>query len=144
MYVLNFFLSIFPSWFSILNNLLIMNSLIATMKDFDIRFFTMFQFYTAWNYPSNLWFSDVFREYKRRTMGRNKSIFLNHFSPVYLFCTHLWTSENLRSSIISRGYKIRTLRRNGWNYKFFMLIFTQLKNSFFQGGATFINYFRIF
>ena len=64
MYVLNFFLSIFPSWFSILNNLLIMNSLIATMKDFDIRFFTMFRFYTARNYPSNLWFSDVFREYK--------------------------------------------------------------------------------
>ena len=35
------------------------------------------------------------------------------------------------------------MRRNGWNYELFMLIFTQLKNNFFQ-GATFINCFRIF
>ena len=36
-------------------------------------------------------------------------------------------SENLRSSIVSRGYKIGTLRRNRLNYKLFMLIFTQFK-----------------
>ena len=80
-------MSIFPLWFSILNNLLIMDSLIGIMKDFVSRFFTMFQFYNSWNYPSNLWFCDVFREYKKGTLGRNKSSFLTHFSPVFLFCT---------------------------------------------------------
>ena len=42
-----------------------MDSLIGIMKDLDSRFFTMFLFYTTWNYPSNLWFSDFFREDKR-------------------------------------------------------------------------------
>ena len=69
--------------------------------------------------------------------------FLTYFSQVFLFCTPLWTSENLRSSIISRRYKIETLKRNRWNYDLCMLIFRQLKNSFYQ-GATFINCFRIF
>ena len=32
--VLNFLLLIFPIWFSILNNLIIMDSLIGIMKDF--------------------------------------------------------------------------------------------------------------
>ena len=50
--------------------------------------------------------------------------------------------ENVRSSVVSRGYKIGTLGRNGWNYALFILIFTQF-HSFFQ-GATFINCFRIF
>ena len=44
--VLNFFLPISPLWFSILNNLLITDSLIGIVKDFVSRFFTMFQFYT--------------------------------------------------------------------------------------------------
>ena len=59
----------------------------------------------------NLWFSDIFREYKRGTLGRNKSSFLTHFSPMFLFCTpckktldlKILTSENLRSSIVFRG-----------------------------------------
>ena len=51
-------------------------------------------------------------------------------------------SENPRSSIVSRGYKIRTLRRSGWN-KLVMLIFKQFKNSLFQ-GATFTNCLGIF
>ena len=85
--VLNVFLPIFSLWFSILNNLLIMDSLIDIMKNFHSRFFTMFPFYTTWNYPSKLWFSDVFREYKRGTLGRNRSSFLTHFRPVFHFCT---------------------------------------------------------
>ena len=94
--------------------------------------FTMFPFYTTWNYPSNLRFSDVFREYKRETLIRNKSSFLTHRSPVFLFCTLLWTSKKLRSSIISRGYETGILRRNGWNCELSMLIFRELKNSFFK------------
>ena len=43
-YVLNFFWQIFPSWFSILNKLLIMNFLISSIKDFVLRFFTTFPF----------------------------------------------------------------------------------------------------
>ena len=50
-YVLNLLWQIFPSWFSILNNLLIMNFLIGSMKDFVLRFFTAFPFSTPWNYP---------------------------------------------------------------------------------------------
>ena len=45
-YVLNLLWQIFPSWFSILNNLLIMNFLIGSMKDFVLRFFTAFPFST--------------------------------------------------------------------------------------------------
>ena len=67
----------------------------------------------------------------------------NSFQPSVPLLYPLWMPENLRSSIVSRGYKIGTLRRNGWNYKSFMLLFTQFKNSFFQ-GATFINCFLIF
>ena len=63
--VLNFFLPIFPLLFSILNNLLIIESLIGIVKDFVSRFFTMFPFIPPLNYQSNLWFSDIFWEYKR-------------------------------------------------------------------------------
>ena len=84
--VLNFFFPRFLLWLSISNNLLIMDSFIGIMKDFASRLFTMSPFYTAWSYPSNLWFSDVFREYKRGTLGRNKSRFLTHSSSVFLFC----------------------------------------------------------
>ena len=88
--VLKLFLPIFPLWFSILKNLLIMDSLIAIlkdMKDFVSHFFTVFPFYTPWNYQSNLWFSDVFWDYKTGILGRNRSSFETHFSPVFPFCT---------------------------------------------------------
>ena len=137
-------MSIFPLWFSILSNLLIMDSSIGVMRDFVSCFFMMFQFYTPWNYPSNLWFFDVFREHNRETLERNKSSLFDPFQPSVPLLYPLKMSENLRSSIVSRGYKIGILRRNGWNnYKLFMLLFTQFKSSFFQ-GVTFINCFRIF
>ena len=82
----NFFLPIFPSWFSILDNLLIMDSLSSIMKDFVLRFFIMFSFSTLWNDQSNLWFS-VFREYKTRMLGRNRSSW-TYLSPVLFFYTH--------------------------------------------------------
>ena len=44
--VRNIFLPIFRIWFSILNNLLIANSLTSVMKDFASHFFSMFAFYT--------------------------------------------------------------------------------------------------
>ena len=78
------FLANVPLMVSILNNLLIMDSLISIMKDFVSRFFTMLSFCAPWNYPSNLWFPDVFREYERGTLKRNKSSFLTHFRPVLL------------------------------------------------------------
>ena len=34
-----------------------------------------------------IWFCDVFMEYKKGTLGRNKSSFLTHSRPVFLFCT---------------------------------------------------------
>ena len=40
------FLANIPLWFSILNNLLIMDSLIRMVKDLVSRFCTMFPFYT--------------------------------------------------------------------------------------------------
>ena len=82
----NFSLPIFPSWFSILDNLLIMDSLSSIMKDFVLRFFIMFSFSTLWNDQSNLWFS-VFREYKTRMLGRNRSSW-TYLSPVLFFYTH--------------------------------------------------------
>ena len=100
--VLNFFLSIFPLWFSFLNNLLIMDSLIDIRKDFVSPFFEMFSFCTPWNYPSNPWFSDVFREYKRVTPRRNNSNFLTHFSPVFLFCT-LWECQKTLGLLLFPG-----------------------------------------
>ena len=71
-------------------------------------------------------------------IGKKQVKLFNSFQPNVPLLYPLW-----RSSIVSREYKIGTLRRNGWNYKLFMLLFTQFKNSFFQ-GATFINCFRIF
>ena len=62
-----------------------MDSLIGIMKDFVSRFFTIFPFYTLRNYASYLWFSDVFREYKRKHL--EETSFLTQFSPVFLFCT---------------------------------------------------------
>ena len=44
---LNFYLPIFPLRFSILNNLLIMDSLISTENDFVSRSFIMFPIYTS-------------------------------------------------------------------------------------------------
>ena len=113
-----------------------MDSLIRIMKDLLSRSFTMFLFYTPWNYPSKLRFSHVFREYKRGTLGKNKSRFLTYFSPVSLFCTPWERQKTL--GLVSMWYKIETLRRSG-----FTLIFSQFKNSLFQ-GATSINSFRIF
>ena len=83
--VLNFFLPIFPLCFSILNNLLIMASLIAIMEDFVSRFFTLFSFCTPWNYPSNFWFADV-------------------FSKIYFHCT----SSNETSNVTQILYSSKT------------------------------------
>ena len=80
-------LPIFPFWFSILNNLLIMDSLIGIMKYFFSHFSKMFPIHTPWNYQSILWSSDVFREYKTGTFGKNRSNFLTHFSPLFLLYT---------------------------------------------------------
>ena len=57
-------------------------------------------------------------------MGGNRSSFLFHFRPIFLFYTPC-KRQKLRSSIVSRGYKIGIL---------FMLIFTKFKSSFFWGA----------
>ena len=98
----NFFSPIFPSWFSILDNLLIMDSLSSIMKDFVLRFFTMFLFSTPWNDQSKLWFSDVFREYKTRMLGRNKSSW-THLSPVLFFYTHCKCQKTLGLLLFLEG-----------------------------------------
>ena len=75
--------------------------------------------------------SDVFREHKREALGRNKSSFLTHFSPEFLFCIPCECQKNIRSSIVSRGFKIGTLRRNGWNYKLCYYLLN-LRTAFFK------------
>ena len=55
-YCSRLFLRIFPLWFSTLNNLFIIDSLIGIMKAFVSSLFTMLLYYTLWNYRSNLWF----------------------------------------------------------------------------------------
>ena len=82
--------------------------------------FHMFPFYTLWNYPSNLWFSDVFREHKRGTLGRNKSRFSTHFSPVFFFCTACKHQLTLGLLFFLGS---RTFRRNGWNYVIYVSIY---------------------
>ena len=103
--VLNFYWSIFPLWFNILNNLLIMDSLTGTIKYIVSRFFTMFPFHTPWNYQSNLWFSDIFREYKTGTLRRNRLSLLTHFSPVFLFYTPCNRQKSLRFLAFPGGRK---------------------------------------
>ena len=88
-----------------MNNLLIMNSLIDTMQDFVSLFFTMSLFYTSWNYQSNLWLSDVFREYKTGTLARNRSSFLTHFNLVFLFYAPLKRQKTLGLRFFQGGIK---------------------------------------
>ena len=57
------------------------------------------------NYPSNLRFSDVFREYKRGTLGRNRLSFLSHFSPVLLFYNPCKYQKTLGFLVLSGGLK---------------------------------------
>ena len=64
-----------------------------------------FSFCTPRNYPSNLWFPDVFREYKRGTLRRNKSSFLTHFSPVLLFSTPCERQKTLGLLLFPGGIK---------------------------------------
>ena len=130
--ILNFFFSIFPLWFSILNNLLIMNSLIGIMKDFVSSFSTMFQFYIPWNYPSNLWFSDVFREHKRGTVGRNKSSFLTHFSPVFLFCTHCECQKTLGLLLFPEVIKLEHWVEMGEILSYLSYYLHNLRTAFFK------------
>ena len=113
------------------------------MKDFDSHIFAMFPFYTTWNYPRNLWFSDVFREYEKGTLGRNKSSFLTHFSPLLLFCTPCEREKTLGLLLFPGSIKSEHWEEMGEIMSSFILLFTQLKNSFFQ-WATFINCFRVF
>ena len=100
--VLNFFLPIFVLWFSILNKSLIMDSLIGIIKLFVSPFFTMFSFFTSWNYPSHLWLFGIFREYRGVASRRNKSSFLTHFSQVFLFCT-AWLRQKTLSLLLFQG-----------------------------------------
>ena len=89
--------------------------------------------------------SDVFREYKRGTLRRNKSRFLTHFSSVFLFCIYtLQTSENLLFVfyLFLGGINSEHWEEIGEIINYYMLIFTQFKDSFFHGAA-FINCFRI-
>ena len=89
--------------------------------------------------------SDVFREHKRGTFRRKKPSFLNHFIPVLFFCIYLmWTSENLRSLLsFLVGINSEHWEKIGEIISYYMLIFTQFKDNFFQGAA-FINCYRIF
>ena len=103
--VLNFYWSIFPLWFNILNNLLIMDSLTGTIKYFVSCFFTMFRFHTPWNYQNNLWFSDIFREYKTGLLRRNRLSFLAHFSPAFLFYIPCKRQKTLRFLAFPEGIK---------------------------------------
>ena len=125
---------ILSSWFNILNNLLIMDSLIGIMKDFVSLFFTMFSFCTPWDYPINLWFSDVFRECKRGRSRRNKSSFLTHFSPVFLFSTPCERQKTLGLLLFPGGIKSEQ-----WEEMGEIITPSKFKNSFFS-GVTFINY----
>ena len=116
-FCLNFFLPIFPLLFSILKNILIIDSLIGIKKGFVSRFFRMFRFYTPWIYESNHWFFYVFREYKRLTLGRNKSSFLTHFSATFLFYTPCKRQKTLGLLLFPGGIKSEHWEVISWNYK---------------------------
>ena len=112
--VLNFLLLIFPIWFSILNNLIIMDSLIGIMKDFISRFFTMYPFYTLWIIKVTYGFRMFSRSIKREHWEETSPT--NSFQPSVPLFYPLWTSENMRFSFVWRGCEIGTLgRKNGWN-----------------------------
>ena len=121
----------------------IIDSLTGIIKDFVEHFFTILSFYTPWNDQKNLWFSDLFREYKTGTLGGNRFSILTHFSPVFLCYTPCKRQKTLGFLVFPRGYKNGTLEMNGLTYKLFMSIFTKFKNSFFQ-GTTFSNCVWIF
>ena len=103
--VLNFFSPIFPLWFSILNNLLIMYFLIGIRKALFHAFSQCFHFIPPEIIKVSFGFL-MFQEYKGGTLGRNRSSFLNHFSPNFLFYTPCKRQKNLRSIIVSRGYRV--------------------------------------
>ena len=110
-----------------------MDSLTAIIKSFVSNFFTMFLFYTPWNYQNNFWFSDLFRDYETKILGRNRLSFLTHFSPVFFFYTPCKRHKILGFIVSPVGsIKSGTLGREGWNYKLFKLIFTKFKNFFFK------------
>ena len=65
----------------------------------------MFLFKHPRNYQSKLWFSDVFGDYKTGTLGRNKSNFLIHFSPVLLFYITCKRQKTLGLLLLPGGKK---------------------------------------
>ena len=57
------------------------------------------------HYQSELWFSNVFRDYKTRTLGRNSSSFLTHFSPLLLFYITCKRQKTLGLLLLPGGKK---------------------------------------
>ena len=100
------------------------------MKDFVSRFFTMFPFYNPWNYQSKLWFSDVFREYKMGTLGRNK--LFNSFQPSVPLLYPCKRQKNLSLVLFPGGIKLEHWEEMAEIISYCMLIFTKVKNRFSQ------------
>ena len=65
-------------------------------------------------------------------IGKKQVKLFNSFQPTAPLLYPLWTWKNLRSSIISRGYKIGILRGNGWNHEFFYINIYTVEEQFFS------------
>ena len=114
-----------------------MDFLIGIMKDFVSRFFTMFPFYTSWNYQNNFWFSDVTlkNENKMWALGRNRSIFLTHFNPIFLFYTPCKRHKTLGFLLFPQGIKSEHWEEIGEIILFMKVIYVniyKIKNTFFK------------
>ena len=94
-------------------------------------------------FQSNFWFSDVFRNYKTGTLGRNRSSFLTHFSPVLFFYTPYKRQKVLYLPLFPCGIRLEHWEEMGEIISYLCKISTKFKESFFQ-RATFSNYFWIF
>ena len=123
---------ILSPWFNILNKLLIMDSLIGIIKDFVSRFFTMFPFYTPLYHLLNLCSCDVFREYKTRTLGRHRSIFLINFSLVFLFHTACKIKKTLGLLLFPGGIKSAHWGEMGEAIGYLCWYLQNLRTAFFK------------
>ena len=76
-------------------------------------FMSLFSFHTPLKTSENLWFSDIFRGYRKNLLTWNRLTFftpMSHFLP-------LKTSENQRFSDVFRGYRNRHWRKRSYPFK---------------------------
>ena len=96
------------------------------------HFFTMFSFYTPWNYRPNVWFSDIYREYKTETYWKKQVTLFNSFQSSVHLLYSCKQQKALALLLFRGGIKLGHWKEMDKIVSYFCSYLQNLRASFFK------------